>query len=151
MMTYLWMILMSVGLAVVLAWVLDYARRQRNEGVGRAARETAQRVIAEARTEAEAVRKEAELRGKEAVLQAKTEFDQEVKEQRKEILQAEKRIAAREEVLDRRAEQIEKRENDFKRTRAVAEGPREGAGARRRPRSGSWSRRPAGNSSRRRA
>ncbi len=116
MMTYLWMILMSVGLAVVLAWVLDYARRQRNEGVGRAARETAQRVIAEARTEAEAVRKEAELRGKEAVLQAKTEFDQEVKEERKEILQAEKRIAAREEVLDKRAEQIEKRENDFKRT-----------------------------------
>lgn len=114
-MTYLWIVVVSIGLAAVLAWLVDYLRREQREDQARVTQETAARIIAEARTEAEAIRKEAELKGKEAVLQAKSEFEKEVKEQRREIQQAEKRLVGREETLDRRTEQLDRRENECKR------------------------------------
>jgi len=106
--------LITVGLAAVLAWLVDYFRRQQAAGQVRATQETAERVLSEARTEAEAIRKEAELQGKESILQARSEFEQEVKEQRREIQQTEKRLGAREETLDRRNEQIDRRDTDSK-------------------------------------
>ena len=69
-MSYLVMALITIGLAVVLAWVVDTLRRQQAAGQVRATQETADRVLAEARTEAEAIRKEAEIQGKESVIQA---------------------------------------------------------------------------------
>jgi len=113
-MTYLMTALITVGLAAVLAWLVDYIRRQQAAGQVRATQETAERVLSEARTEAEAIRKEAELQGKESILQARTEFEQEVKEQRREIQQTEKRLASREETLDRRTEQIDRRDTESK-------------------------------------
>jgi ribonucrease Y len=113
-MTYLVMALVTVGLAVGLAWLVDYLRRQQAEGQVRATQEAADRVLTEARSEAEAVRKEAELQGKESILRSKEEFEQEVKEQRREIQSNEKRLAAREETLDRRTEQIDRRDGDSK-------------------------------------
>ena len=113
-MSYLVMALITIGLAVVLAWVVDTLRRQQAAGQVRATQETADRVLAEARTEAEAIRKEAEIQGKESVIQAREEFEQEVKEQRHEILQSEKRVAAREEAIDRRTEQIDRRDGESK-------------------------------------
>ena len=113
-MSYLVMALITIGLAVVLAWVVDTLRRQQAAGQVRATQETADRVLAEARTEAEAIRKEAEIQGKESVIQAREEFEQEVKEQRREILQSEKRVAAREEAIDRRTEQIDRRDGESK-------------------------------------
>jgi ribonucrease Y len=112
--TYLVMALVAVGLAVALAWLVDYVRRQQAEGQLRATQEAAERVLSEARTEAEAVRKEAELQGKEFIIQAKAEFEQEVKEQRRDIQQTDKRLLAREETLDRRTEQIDRRDNESK-------------------------------------
>ncbi len=102
-------------LAAVLAVGIDWWRRRRTEGQTQATRAAAERVLDEARSEAEAIRKQAELDGKEAVLRAKEAFEQEVREQRKEILNSEKRLAGREETLDRRTEQIEKRDADSKR------------------------------------
>jgi ribonuclease Y len=110
----LW-ILASLGLAVVLAFLLDAFRRRQNEGKTQATQEAATRALTEARGEAEAIRKQAELQGKEAILKAKEEFEQEVREQRREIQSNEKRLASREETLDRRNEQIEKRDGDSKR------------------------------------
>ncbi|MGH9421247.1 MAG: ribonuclease Y, partial [Thermoanaerobaculia bacterium] len=107
-------ILASLGLAVVLAFLLDAVRRRQSEGQTQSTREAAERALSEARSEAEAVRKAAELRGKEAVLKAKDEFEQEVREQRKEILGTEKRLGGREETLDRRTEQIDKRDAESK-------------------------------------
>jgi ribonuclease Y len=114
-MEYAVMILVSLGLAVALAFGLDSFRRRQGEAQQRSTEETAQRVLAEANKEAEAIRKEAALKGKEAIFQTKTEFEKEVKEQRREIQQTEKRLAAREESLDRRVEQIDKRDGDIKR------------------------------------
>jgi ribonuclease Y len=114
-MTYVWIVLIGAVLGVVLAGAIDVLRRRRSEGDERATRETAERVLAEARTEAEAIRKEGELRGKEAIYQAKSEFEAESKEQRRELQQNEKRLVAREETIDRRIEQADKRDNEFKR------------------------------------
>jgi ribonuclease Y len=113
-MSYLVISLIAIGLAVVLAWVVDTLRRQQAAGQVRATQETADRVLAEARTEAEAIRKEAEIQGKESVIQAREEFEQEVREQRREILQSEKRVAGREEAIDRRTEQIDRRDTESK-------------------------------------
>ena len=108
---------MIVAILVVGAGVgalLDVLRRRQADGASRANREAAERVLAEARSEAEAIRKEAELEGKESILQAKEAFEQEVKEQRREIQQTERRLASREETLDRRTEQIDKRDGESK-------------------------------------
>ena len=115
MMPYALMLVASLALAAVVTWVLDYVRRRQTERQLVSTRETAERVIQEARTDAEAVRKEAELRGKEAVLQAKGEFEREVKERRRENQQNEKRLGAREEALDSRSEQLERQEGENRR------------------------------------
>jgi ribonuclease Y len=113
-MEYLMMALISVALALVLAWLVDRLRSRQAEGQVRATQEAAERVLTEARTEAEAIRKEAELQGKESVLQAKDEFEQEIREQRREILETEKRLVARGESLDRRTEQVDRRDAESK-------------------------------------
>jgi ribonuclease Y len=109
------MIIASVVIGGVLAVLLDLLRRRQTDSETRANKEAAERILAEARGEAEAIRKEAELQGKEAILRSKEEFEQEVKEQRREIQQTERRLAAREETLDRRVEQIDKRDAESKR------------------------------------
>lgn len=115
-MNNLWMAI-AVGLAVAtfVAWLLDFLRRLQSQAQARATQETAERVLVEARAEAEAIRKEAELRAKDTILQGKAEFEKEAKELRKEIQQLEKRLVAREEALDRKSEQIERREAEIKR------------------------------------
>ena len=108
------MALVAVGLAVGLAWMVDRLRRQQADGQVRATQEAADRVLTEARTEAEAIRKEAELQGKDTIIQAKTEFEHEVRDQRRDILETEKRLVARGETLDRRTEQVDRRDTESK-------------------------------------
>ena len=113
-MEYLGMIVAILVIGAGVGALLDVLRRRQADGASRANREAAERVLAEARSEAEAIRKEAELEGKESILQAKEAFEQEVKEQRREIQQTERRLASREETLDRRTEQIDKRDGESK-------------------------------------
>ena len=113
-MEYLGMIVAILVVGAGVGALLDVLRRRQADGESRANREAAERVLAEARSEAEAIRKEAELEGKESILQAKEAFEQEVKEQRREIQQTERRLASREETLDRRNEQIDKRDGESK-------------------------------------
>ena len=101
-----------VIVALLLAVVFELVRRQQTRQHARSAEETAQRVLAESRAEAEAIRKEAEIKAKDLILQAKTEAEKESRERRRDMGQLEKRLVAREESLEKRAEQIEKREAD---------------------------------------
>ena len=114
-MEYLGMLIVSLVIAAGLAGLIDVLRRRQAEGETKATKEAAERVLSEARGEAEAIRKEAELKGKESILKSRDEFEQEVKEQRREIQQNERRLASREETIDRRTEQIDRRESDTKR------------------------------------
>jgi len=101
-----------IVLAAVFAAVLELVRRQQTRQRAQNADETAQRVLSEARGEAEAVRKEAEIKAKETILQAKGEAEKESRERRRELQQLERRLGTREESLEKRAEQIEKRDAD---------------------------------------
>ncbi len=112
---YVIMLIATVLLAAVFAWLLDQFRQRQNVQQRQAASDSAERALQEARTEAEAIRKEADLRAKETILQAKADAEKEARESRREIQQTERRLVSKEEVLDKRAEQIEKRDQDLNR------------------------------------
>ncbi len=104
--------LVGVGLGVVLAVLFELVRRQQTRQQVQGAEETAQRVLREARAEADSIRKEAEIKAKEVILQAKSEVEKESRDRRRELQQLERRLVSREENIEKRAEQIERREAD---------------------------------------
>jgi ribonucrease Y len=112
MMAYIVPTLVIVVLSVVLALVFEFLRRQQMRQQVENAEETAQRVLGEARAEAEVIRKEAEVKAKDVILQAKGEAERESRERRRDLQQLERRLVSREENIEKRAEQVEKREAD---------------------------------------
>ncbi len=112
MMSYAIWIVAVVALSAGFGFLLDWLRRQQTRQQAQTNEETAQRVLREAKAEADTVRKEAEIKAKEIVLQAKGDAEKESRERRRELQQLERRFGAREESLDKRAEQIETREVD---------------------------------------
>jgi len=111
-MTEIMMVVVVVVLATLLAAGFELFRRQRTRQQAQDTDETAQRILAEARSEVDTLRKEAEIRAKEVLVQAKAEAEKESRERRRELSQSERRLVSREENLDKRGEQIEKREGD---------------------------------------
>ena len=109
-MSYVLLGFVVIVLAVVLAVIFELVRRQQTRQQVQSAEETAQRVVREARAEADSVRKEAEIKAKEVILQAKSEVEKESRDRRRELQQLERRLVGREENLEKRAEQIERRE-----------------------------------------
>ena len=73
-------------------------------------RSTAERILAEARREADAIVKDAEIQARDGKLQARSDFENEIKETRRELQTLERRLLTREEVLDKRLESLENRE-----------------------------------------
>jgi len=114
-MEYALMLLGSIVLAVALAWLIDKLRNRQMVDQMRAAEEAQQRVLEEAKKEAEAIRQEAQLRGREEVARALKEGQEEIKETRREVLGLEKLLADREQALQRKDEQLEKRDSEAKR------------------------------------
>lgn len=115
-------LLLSAAVGIIVAFAIDFARKNQANQQKKSTQETAEKILQEAKKEAEALRKDAEAQAKDSIGRAKTEFEQaradfekESRELRKEFQQAEKRISAREETLDRRTEQSDKREGDLKR------------------------------------
>lgn len=100
----------SGALVALLGFWLRQKQRQIQTA---AARETAVRIIDEAKKDASAIKKEAEIQAKDSVLQERLEFEKEVRETRRELQNLEKRLLSREEGIDKRIESIEKRENDL--------------------------------------
>lgn len=114
-MEYLWMLLGSIVLAVVIAWTIDTLRRRQAADQVRATDEAQQKILQEANREAEAIRREAELRGREAAVRAKNEAEEELKQMRRDLLALEKGLADREQALQRKDDAIEKRDAESKR------------------------------------
>ncbi|ADK83671.1 metal dependent phosphohydrolase [Desulfarculus baarsii DSM 2075] len=74
-----------------------------------------QKIVDDARREAETLKKEALIQAKDQLYQLKLEFEHEGKERRAELAQVEKRLSQKEELLDKRAEALETRENELSR------------------------------------
>lgn len=70
----------------------------------------AQRIIAEAKKDAETIKKEAVLQAKENLLKTKTEFEKDSRDRKMEIDNWEKRIRSKEESLDKRMDALSQKE-----------------------------------------
>ena len=105
----------SLVLGLVLGCLLTVAvllvRRKQRQLQRELDRNTAARILDEARREADAIRKEAEIKARDEVLHARSEFENDMRETRKDLQTLERRLLTREEVLDKRLESIEKRED----------------------------------------
>lgn len=105
----------SLVLGVVLGCLLTVAvllvRRKQRQLQRELDRNTAARILDEARREADAVRKEAEIQARDDALLARSEFENDMRETRRDLQALERRLLTREEVLDKRLESIEKRED----------------------------------------
>jgi len=74
------------------------------------ATETANRIILDAKKEAEAKKKETLLEAKEEIYRTRLEADKEIKERRNDVARSERRIIQKEESLDKKIDTIEHRE-----------------------------------------
>ncbi len=72
----------------------------------------AEKVLNDAKREAETTKKEALLQAKDYLYQARTDFEKESKEKRQELQGIERRLVHKEENLDKKQELVEKRENE---------------------------------------
>lgn len=105
-------VLLAVGLAVGagVAWTLAQKRVSKDEAVAKA---EAERLLAEARKQAELVQLEAVSQSKEIVLKAKGEAEKEAKDLVAQVTRTEERLQKREENLERKNELCDQREREI--------------------------------------
>lgn len=112
--------LVVIGLIIGAAsfFIITRLRGKQQQLELQAARNTAARIIDEAKKEASAIRKEAEIHAKDGIQQERLEFEKEVRDTRKELQAQEKRLVSKEEGFDKRVDSLEKRENELSRREA---------------------------------
>ena len=71
-----------------------------------------QKLMEDARREADTLKKESLLQAKDQIYQMKLEFEAETKERRSELNQIEKRLTQKEELLDKKSDNLEGREQE---------------------------------------
>lgn len=103
-------LVLGIAVGCLLTVVVLLVRRKQRQLQAELDRNTAARILDEARREADAIRKESEIQAKDGVLKARSEFEDEVKETRRDLQTLERRLLSREEVLDKRLESLDKRE-----------------------------------------
>lgn len=102
------------------------AEQRRLEAAGSSAEQTAERIVGEARREAENIRKSAVVAGKEELIQLREGWEAEVRRRREELEAEERRVQERELSVDRRGEGVDQRDQELGR-RASDLGRREKA------------------------
>jgi len=102
-------------LMAVAAWIRGKQRHEQLES----AKNTAARIIEEAKKDATSIKKEAEIQAKDSVLKGRADFEKEVREARREQQNLERRLIGKEESIDKRLESIDKRESEVGRRDAA--------------------------------
>lgn len=105
-------VLIIVGLAVGIALGFVLSRYVLNKSAKEAA-DKADKLMDEAKRQAEATRKEALIEAHDQALQIKQEADADARERHKEVKEAEARVLSREESLDRRSDSLDSREHQL--------------------------------------
>ncbi|MBU1276479.1 MAG: ribonuclease Y [Proteobacteria bacterium] len=106
--------LVGILLALLLGVALGYIIRLRQAASRLESVEAlSQKIVDEARREAETLKKEALLQAKDQLYQMKLDMEAESKERRGELTQWEKRLEKKEEVLDRKASTLDSRESEY--------------------------------------
>ncbi|MBN1547312.1 MAG: ribonuclease Y [Syntrophaceae bacterium] len=100
----------SIAIGVVLGYLfqvrLAKKRLESSESL-------AERIVDEAKKEAETIKKEAVLQAKENLFRAKADFEKEAKESKTEFENLEKRLRAKEESLEKKTETLSQRESSL--------------------------------------
>ncbi len=108
---------MSVGLGIglalgffviggVLGFVIFYFVQKNRMG---AAKLQVQKMLEDAKTQAESLKKESMLEAKEEALKLRNQADEELRDRRTEVQRMENRLATREEALDKKEESLDKK------------------------------------------
>jgi ribonuclease Y len=102
-------LLLVAGLVIggLIAYVVVRATLGRS---AQAETQEAQRLLADARREADALRKEAEIEAKERMVRLRAEVEDELHDRRAEAVKAEERAAARDQGLEAKAAELARRE-----------------------------------------
>ena len=103
-------LVLGIAVGCLLTVVVLLVRRRQRQLQAELDRNTAARILDEARREADAIRKESEIQAKDGMLRARSEFEEEIRETRRDLQTLERRLLSRDEVLDKRLESLEKRE-----------------------------------------
>ena len=99
----------GILLAMAVVWVRDKKGKAETE----TAKNTAVRILEEAKKDATAIKKEAELHAKDSVLKERAELEKEVRETRRELQNQERRLISKEEGIDKRVDSLDKRQNEL--------------------------------------
>ena len=103
-------VLGSIAIGVVLGYLFQVRLAKKKL---ESSESLADRIVDEAKKEAETIRKEAVLQAKENLFRAKSEFERETKESKAEFEAVEKKLQAKEESLDKKVEQLGHRESSL--------------------------------------
>lgn len=100
-------VLGSIAIGVVLGYLFQVRLAKKKL---ESSENLADRIVDEAKKEAETIRKEAVLQAKENLFRAKAEFEKETKENKAEFENLEKKLRAKEEALEKKADSLAQRE-----------------------------------------
>lgn len=107
----------AVVITIVVAAAAYFAGNKLNRkdsgALVRQAEELANKMVDDAKREAETITKEAELKARAAAIEAKAGHDREITEKRKELQAQEKRILQKEDNLDKKIALFDQKELDF--------------------------------------
>jgi ribonuclease Y len=117
-MTFIVIIPACIIIGVLVGFIL---RKRIVEKTISSAEEASNKIIAEARKEAETLRKEAKIQAKEELYRTKAEFEKETRSKKFDLQKLEKRLAQKEENLEKKVSLIDQKEIvTAKREKAVA-------------------------------
>lgn len=129
----------AIGVLLIVACAVCFALGRRagrvvetraQQAAKTTAEDTAQRVLADARRDADSLKKSAVIAGKEELIRVREAWEIEARQRREEVEREERRLQEREHQLERRLESTDQRDKDFAR-RASELGRREKAVAER--------------------
>ena len=106
------MILILISTVILGILIGFFARKKIKEARIESIERLANKILEEARKEAENVKREATLQAKDGLYQMKTEFEKEAKDRRSELHTLERRLTQKEENIEKRASIIEQRETE---------------------------------------
>lgn len=108
-------VLLGILIGALFSVVFYFVNRRKGDKITDVIREDYDRLISDAKKEAERIKKEASLEAKDILYKARAEAEKEQRELRKELNQIERRIRNKEENLERKLDQLERRESTISR------------------------------------
>ena len=102
-------VVIGIAGALILAWLWRVVYFKRAQAMLDEARRNGDRLIEDARKQAESRVKEADLEAKDKLLTMRSDFDRQAQQRREEMKNSERRLQQKEENLDKKTQQVESR------------------------------------------